>query len=549
MKGMVRTRKRPLFACVALAFLCAGVASGLFFTSRAHAEPVASTSVYMGALVTSQSEGPGRRGYVNPNFFTPGAIKFAADGSDFSDVTPVPGAPIRGPHGGYDTTSTKCQACHSVHQATVAETRIALTRGMTGCEFCHLGVGPYASAVYVATNGNPTEEGFGKEEDSGAQVASGHRIGFAGPVPASTIEGDVSLMCSTCHMVHGTTPDAWLPADFFDYSLIPELEPFATDKVGYKLLRKNPSSALRGENNLSEQVPVAEDGSVPTENWALVSDATTNTAVVNQFTLSVWCANCHDLTWQPSGVEPKDFSEEASFTVSTETDLTTHLHGGPPGLADSIVGPHTAPMTGVYTGAAQCYTCHRGGLEYEYAGTGDAANRMVLSGILPKPYPDDPHRSHITYPVRVTGDDDSEIERVKCARCHYGFVNYAADQNRFDKVADWPHASAADLFLLGNWSLDGGEPYIDSENPAHNPFVAPLDPPMGTIAPGTSALRAVACGRCHPTQQTDDEPHGVFFLRSYHLGLHTFDFESGTWRWLMRSLEGTEAPYSPVPGP
>ena len=386
----------------------------------------------------------------------------------------------RGPHGGYDTTSTKCLTCHSAtHNATGDGGANALLLGSTGCEYCHLTDAPGASGteVYRATDGKTDQGAFVQAE------ASGHFLGIVSSVPASTIElagGSAVLTCSTCHAVHGSTAGIWRPADFYGSEVATP-----TSMVGYKFLRANPSSTWRA---------AGDPGNTPVPNGSdvAVDDAVIDTAVVNQFALSVWCANCHDAAFQDQQVVLDNgmLSVEDTFTVSGSLPFSSvHATSGDQSIADGYqVGmSHRSPSPGVYTGAAQCYTCHRGGLTAD--GTCDPVALDGVSGIF--------------------ADAFINSGKTKCARCHYGYANYAVDANRLASIADFPHSSAGDIKLLGDFSLDAGDPYRSGAIASH----------AGLRTMDTQQLRASACGRCHVDNVKDS---GTLFDLSYHSISHAY---------------------------
>jgi hypothetical protein len=241
-----------------------------------------------------------------PSAFAADTVRLRSlSGGEELDQT-VQALELESPHGGYNTTSSKCTTCHGTDNYTDTDT--ALMRGSMSCAYCHLVDAPAtplsdkAKTVYGATGGT-------SKADFSQKRASGHALGTIHGVPASSIKLESSgvLTCSTCHLVHGTNAGAWLPDDFFDAGADD-----ATNKVGYKYLRSNPSRSLRTTAN---QVPnVANRPAVD----AAIDDVTVDSAVVNQFTLSIWCANCHDNAYQPvtvSQAEGEEGVSRASFSA------------------------------------------------------------------------------------------------------------------------------------------------------------------------------------------------------------------------------------------
>ena len=437
----------------------------------------------------------------------------------------------KGPHGGYRTTSQKCVTCHSAHGAVGANatgipgTNLALNRSATGCAFCHTLGAPAAPNgtpedrnlatdhvwVYTATNGNTDSLAFADAE------ASGHRIGEVSTVPASSIDTAVTLACSTCHLVHGNTVGAWLPTD------IDPTAPETTDVVGYKFLRDNPAGAFRSTGDPLRNAKVPNNAYEAT---LLYGDATNEVAEVNQYTLSVWCANCHDYTLRLAQPVLSDGSPSVADSFVTFGSLMNTVHveltddkvlaeGYATGLA------HRVPMQGAYSsmsGSMECYSCHRGGLSAE-GGTPATAGTSV----------------------------------EKCARCHFGYEDYANDAKRLASGAkpngDFPHSATGARALLGDFILDGTDPYA-------------IDPiPSGTDDLGgktvnetlrgwsdTNEFRTLICGRCHAYKDSDTsggpgDEAWVEFERSYHTPAHRFPDE-----WLLRPQLGPRDLFSPGVG-
>jgi hypothetical protein len=169
-------------------------------------------------------------------------------------------------------------------------------------------------------------------------------------------------------------------------------------------------------------------------------------------------------------------------------------------------------MDGVYAGAGQCYTCHRGGLSAK----GEAANLDAIAS-LPS-----------VFQGAFSLSDVDENAKAKCARCHYGYANYAIDSKRVgaSKTSDFPHSSEGDIKLLGGFTLTGDKPYEQNAVSATE----------GTdFTYSEDDLRKISCGRCHVVRDAQDyEGTGVQFIRSYHVLDHLFD------GWLFDlNLDGT----------
>ena len=107
---------------------------------------------------------------------------------------------IKGPHGGYTTTTRKCQTCHEVHAAVGGGSKLLPAATIKGvCETCHDGSG--GSGVY------------GTVVARGLTVGASHSIDTTNVVPGGdegtgddaqyTFSGENGyLTCSDCHSPH-----------------------------------------------------------------------------------------------------------------------------------------------------------------------------------------------------------------------------------------------------------------------------------------------------------------------------------------------------------
>lgn len=427
--------------------------------------------------------------YFEPFFFSEEATTYPSNGSDYDFIENGSYLRGRGPHGGYDTTTNKCGVCHSAHAASNDN---LLRSGSTGCEYCHLGSAVASQkSVYRANDGNP----YQLNANPANPMNSGHQLGDGMSIPGSSYDGVIDLSCTTCHSVHGARP--WKPADFFTSkypSATPVDEP--TTEIGYKLLLNNPLASYE-----------ATATGAPTTSPTTVADYTYDPETVNQFTLSYWCSTCHDKAFNTETITR---SLETTFTVSTET-TSAHM-SNVAGLAEGYVHAHPNPMSGVYNGPTQCYTCHRGGLEPAPTGL-NPANADENALLTKMPLADDGNGP--LYSVNSATD----AAKLRCGVCHYGTANYATDTNRLGFAdapvdSDFPHSSINDIAMLGNWTIDASNPY-DSQVP--NKIA------VTQMQITEQNYQRYVCGRCHPT--TD----GVTFEFSLHQGQHTFNVNSPSW--------------------
>lgn len=436
----------------------------------------------------NQPVAPVYSAYFEPNFFSENATLYPSNGSDYMLSLETTSLAGRGPHGGYDTATNKCGVCHSAHKAS----NMSLLRsGSTGCEYCHLGsVAVSRKTVYRANSGDP----YQLDVNPAVPMNSGHQLGENVKVPGSSYAGTFNFSCSSCHSVHGAS--IWKPADFFQstWTGAPQINEPSTE-IGYKLLRANPSGSFEGTRVVATASP------------ADIGNLAHDPRVVNQFALSFWCASCHDKAFQ----QTDGVANPLTFELSAET-TSPHLANGK-GVAVGFDQAHTNPIHGKYNGASQCYTCHRGGLNPAPAGLDPAVTEdnhllssMPTTGTIANHTP--------LYSVNKVTD----IEKARCAVCHYGTATFAADQSRrassAQNTSDWPHSSINDIALLGNWTVDGSNPYSEA-----NPYEAVIT----TMQITKTNYQRYVCGRCHPTA------NGTSFALSFHDGQHVFNQASPSW--------------------
>ena len=294
--------------------------------------------------------------------------------------------------------------------------------------------------------------------------------------------GPNSLSCFSCHQPHNAPAQVWNP-QAYDNAFVGG-QPFLT--TGYKLLRRFPSGGWFGlqdashgtavgqapgvntygmvDSGLAIKVPEATltagvnystdfsncltytengyTGRTPTwiaQNISFEyggSGASEDPATVNQYTLSVWCADCHNLNIGGAEVLA---NEELGFKAHTERT-------------------HPAPFVGAHTGPGQCYSCHRTDLS-------------VANGVA------DPAGYGSSQAAAPT------FANSACTQCHYGTQAYKTDRD--SRQSDFPHSgSATDMKLLGSYTA----------SVATNSSYAPT---FSMVSVSEANLDAV-CIRCHP---------------------------------------------------
>lgn len=110
----------------------------------------------------------------------------------------------QGPHGGYTTTTNKCQDCHAVHLASGAFMLMRSDTRENACDFCHAGGG--GSALNVQMDNAYDADGLVAGNTAGQ--GTGHTIGYAGlsPLDIKPAYWDTAgLVCFDCHTPHGAS--------------------------------------------------------------------------------------------------------------------------------------------------------------------------------------------------------------------------------------------------------------------------------------------------------------------------------------------------------
>jgi hypothetical protein len=197
---------------------------------------------------------------------------------------------------------------------------------------------------------------------------AGHPTIGSMTAPTYAKTGPTPLNCSSCHQVHNATSQIWRPP-FYTGGYNNPSDARATE--GYKLLRRFPGATtltaageLTGttaiakvpESTLVADVNYSTNASVETTyvdtdaagqgdgltwrqpDWVVGSQFSGYVANVNQYTLSVWCADCHNLNIGARGVVTGDAELGFGRAHAERT--------------------HPVPASRGF----QCYSCHRSGL-------------------------------------------------------------------------------------------------------------------------------------------------------------------------------------------
>jgi hypothetical protein len=297
--------------------------------------------------------------------------------------------------------------------------------------------------------------------------------------------GPTSLSCLSCHQQHAAPGMSWRPNGFINATTND------TSHVNdYMLLKRYPSGSYNlshgvtpsgGSNYVmaADAVAVPEGTLTPGTNFStaasndrtfkLESDGTTATVptwvaggfeaiqsdvaapapswdpnTVNTYTLSVWCADCHNLDIGSK----KSIPDELGFRAHAERT-------------------HPAPFQGAGAGPGQCYSCHRNDLSVSMG----AADPVSADGW--------------SYGM----GQGTAGSTTTCSQCHYGTADFKADADapvNAGRITDFPHSgSPNDVKLLGSYTAN-----VATTTAAYNPT-------FSAVTISEDNLDAV-CLRCHP---------------------------------------------------
>lgn len=117
---------------------------------------------------------------------------------------------LQGPHGGYNTTTNKCQDCHSTHYASGAYMLLRANDRENACSFCHAGGG--GSKLNIQMDNAYDETGMvlaqGAAADTTRGAGTGHTLGYKGKAPADiepAYQDTSGFACFDCHSPHGNS--------------------------------------------------------------------------------------------------------------------------------------------------------------------------------------------------------------------------------------------------------------------------------------------------------------------------------------------------------
>lgn len=348
------------------------------------------------------------------------------------------------PHGGYSTTSNKCQVCHAVHRATGTFRLLRVDRPDDACDYCHIGahrhsrLGAYTDAGTIYPENGHTIGAGPEIPDSSTWQWLTPKTLTAGDSSSQTIMvraydstrnkmfkwlqtdagwtrvGPVSLQCTTCHQVHNATMLTWKP-----------------NGASYKLLRSSPSGSVDDPDQMRNYVAGSESDPAPIGQVikaveGKLSAATTGpgktiytrwkgpSIALTQYSLSVWCADCHNLNIA--------YKEQVSslFGGWSHSDRS---HSAPFGLTGSSGHGGGGSIDG------QCYSCHLNDLRPDLSASGCDKCHLTPSGYAAQAATSDFPHSGQPGSYKLLGDDfsatggpDNSVSSARldavCLRCH-----------------------------------------------------------------------------------------------------------------------------------
>ncbi|PKQ29965.1 MAG: hypothetical protein CVT60_02690 [Actinobacteria bacterium HGW-Actinobacteria-10] len=111
---------------------------------------------------------------------------------------------VSGPHGGYTTSTNKCQDCHSTHYAKGDYMLLRANKREDACAFCHGGGG--GSTINIQMDNSYDANGAVTGNNRG--MGTGHTLGYSGNAPADiqpAYSATGGFACFDCHTPHGNS--------------------------------------------------------------------------------------------------------------------------------------------------------------------------------------------------------------------------------------------------------------------------------------------------------------------------------------------------------
>lgn len=287
-----------------------------------------------------------------------------------------------------------------------------------------------------------------------AHSFTGHPLESGSPVWGRV--GPLALRCMSCHQVHNAKWQVWRPKGTTETAQSHEVDGNGFLLYGYKLLRRFPSASVSGDPTPGQSIPTTWLAKVPestltadvnystmasveatyTENditarqpvWVVhgLTSGTRGegfhnpeyTTIVNQFTLSIWCADCHNLNVGTTAELGEAGLDELGFHAHAErTHPVPYAHGG------QCYSCHRNDLGGASTGfpnATSCSRCHYSWSTYrtdhatsDFPHSGNDAGFKLLGAYSAVTPTDGPY----TYSTFFTTQTADTLDAV-CLRCH-----------------------------------------------------------------------------------------------------------------------------------
>ena len=121
------------------------------------------------------------------------------------DYTRASGS-FSGPHGGYNSTTNKCQDCHSTHYASGSYMLLRANSREQACDFCHVGGGGSDINIQMDNAYDANSVSITSTETRG--MGTGHTLGYQGNAPVDINPAFTSadgFACFDCHTPHGNS--------------------------------------------------------------------------------------------------------------------------------------------------------------------------------------------------------------------------------------------------------------------------------------------------------------------------------------------------------
>ncbi len=252
----------------------------------------------------------------------------------------------RGVHGGYTTTTTKCEECHSTHDAYAAVLLPASTIQST-CFTCHDG-----------TQGRGV---YGAIAARGVSVAASHSVETTNVVPGGdpatggsktmTFKGvNGRLTCTDCHSPHGSNVVTAFPGDRYRYV------GWGMPPASGRLLRTNPGDSATSTANYGSD-------------WCLACHQGRNSALAG--------VHNHPAESKYTTSVPFTYNRVAVMTSDAISSTTTYGAVGATNRGYLMPYPRTPQQSGHLPICQQCHEDNRNvGV---LVGTGDQADPATFT--------------------------------------------------------------------------------------------------------------------------------------------------------------------------